>query len=1093
MSAGPFDQDSWLTPSLLKVPERLTDVSPWHGHLPLALWIMEAAEPSIFVELGTHKGDSYAAFCQSVQEHGLASSCYAVDSWMGDEHSGLYGEDVYQELFAYNQRRFGTFSTLLRMMFEDALQYFDDGTIDLLHIDGYHTYEAVRDDFAKWLPKLSGRGVVLFHDVAVRERGFGVWRFWHEISEQYPSVTFTHSNGLGLLGVGAEIPSRVRLMIEAYQKDPASVTGLVAALGARCQLLGQNAVLRSTEEQLRAQVAEQATKVQLLTDERYHLTKDLTAHKELVDAMYVEIGDLKERLAQADLDAARESLKVIAAVEEKKEILNSEAWRITGPLRSSVLLARRLQGWRRFIDLATPRLTPWFNVATETIVGTPVALGGKARYVLEPPLPSPGWYVLEVEISECSEMRNLRAHVVAETHSGERFSQQEPSRVSGNRVSVLFHTNQDVARLELLIFGVTGSFVLGSHTLRPALPAIGGAKGLLARTALGSKVAFVPIPALEEEQELLAHESDHLRWCEVNEDSTPQSLSALHADLNALARRPLISVLLPTYNSPRHHLITAIESVRAQLYPHWELCISDDGSGDTELLELLERYAAADSRIRLHRRSENGNISRNTNDALALASGEYVALLDADDELSPVALLHVAKALQSPKTLELVFSDEDKISSSGERSDPYFKPSLSPELMLTKNAVSHLSVFRRQTLMELGGLRPEFDGAQDWDLTLRVMEKMQGDFSLAHRIPRLLYHWRTLHSSTATSTDVKAYAVEAGRRAVKEYLDTLVVGAEVVPAPRQPTIARVVIPIPDPAPLVSILIPTTGAYNVIRTCLESLLSLTNYDNFEIVVRIDSPTPPSNEAVEYLRSVQTRSRLRFELAIRGINDSFNYSRAMNALTNQSEGEILVWLNDDTQITDGDWLREAVSLLQIPGVGVVGAQLLYPSGRIQHSGVLLGMGGVAGHMYHNWPDGEPGYFYDLMGIRNVGAVTGACLVVRKELFQAVGGLNEARLGIAFNDTDFCMKVLAAGHRIVLDPYVTLVHLESVSRGYEDTPSKMRRFAGEQEYVKSTWRPYLRDDPYYNVNLSLNEVYSIPERSRIVDLENELRKRG
>jgi glycosyltransferase involved in cell wall biosynthesis len=976
------------------------------------MWIMEATEPSIFVELGTHKGDSYAAFCQSVQELGLSSSCYAVDSWMGDEHSGLYGEEVFAELSAYNQRHFGTFSTLMRMMFNDALDYFDDGTIDLLHIDGYHTYEAVRDDFAKWLPKLSGRGVVLFHDIAVRERGFGVWRFWHEISERYPSVTFTHSNGLGLLGVGEELPSKVRLMIEAYQKEPSSVTTLVAALGNRSQLLGQNAVLRASEEELRRQVSENTTKIQLLTDERFHLTKDLMAHKELVDAQYLEIGELKERLAEANLDAARESLKVVTAVEEKKEILNSEAWRITAPLRSSVLLARRLQGWRRFAQPLALRLVPWFDLPTSTVTGAMVALGGKGRFVFEPPLPTPGWYVLEVQISECEEAYGLRAHVVAETALGERFSQQQRSETHGDRISVLFHTNHSVRRLELLIYGITGPFRLGEYTLRPALPQLSGVKGLLARRVLGGKVALCRIPELAEEQELLESESDHLRWCEVNEDSTPERLDALRKELDELARRPMISVLLPTYNSPRHHVVTAIESVRAQLYPEWELCISDDASEDEELLALLEAYVAADARIHLHRRDVNGNISKNTNDALSLAQGEYVALLDADDELAASALLHVAQALQSPKTLELVFSDEDKISRSGERSDPYFKPTLSPELMLTKNAVSHLSVFRRSTLLRLGGLRPEFDGAQDWDLTLRVMEQMQGDFSLSYRIPRVLYHWRTLHSSTATSTDVKGYAVEAGRRAVKEYLNTVIKGAEVVASPRQPTIARVVIPIPTPAPLVSILIPTTGAYNVIRTCLESLLALTTYENFEIVVRIDSATPPSEESLAYLRSVQARARLRFEVAVRGSNASFNYSLAMNALARLSEGEILVWLNDDTQITDGDWLREAVSILQIPGVGVVGAQLLYPGGTIQHSGVLLGMGGVAGHMYHNWPDGEPGYFYDLMGIRNVGAVTGACLVVSRSLFDAVGGLNESRLSIAFNDTDFCMKVLATG---------------------------------------------------------------------------------
>ncbi len=332
--------------SLFRVPDRLTDVAPWQGHIPFAFWVISATKPRLLVELGTHKGDSYSAFCQSVSESDLATTCYAVDSWQGDEHAGLYGEEVFQELNAYNQRKYGGFSTLLRMMFEDALSYFNDGSIDLLHIDGYHSYDAVREDFEKWLPKMSDRGVILLHDVAVRERGFGVWKFWADVAERFPSLELPHSNGLGVLAVGSEVPERLSQLIASFRSDPAPITSLFAAVGARCQLIaeGQRAKLefnRLNDEinRMGNEVTAERDRAEKLTVTVATLSEQISIRDELVHAQELRIEQLIESTGQNGPESDFESLKALI----RRRVVSSKLLAPARPILTSVreLTSRR--------------------------------------------------------------------------------------------------------------------------------------------------------------------------------------------------------------------------------------------------------------------------------------------------------------------------------------------------------------------------------------------------------------------------------------------------------------------------------------------------------------------------------------------------------------------------------------------------------------------------------------------------------------------------------------------------------------------------------------------------------------------------------
>jgi glycosyltransferase involved in cell wall biosynthesis len=574
---------------------------------------------------------------------------------------------------------------------------------------------------------------------------------------------------------------------------------------------------------------------------------------------------------------------------------------------------------------------------------------------------------------------------------------------------------------------------------------------------------------------------DYSTWVRRFDTLTLERRVGYRARIEALPpeQRPLISLLLPVYNTPEKWLLKAIESVRGQLYPHWELCIANDASTAAPIRPLLDDYSRRDARIKVVHREQNGHISAASNSALEVATGEFTALLDHDDELAPHALAEVVFALAAQPALEFVYSDEDKIDESGRRFDPYFKPDWNPDLFLGQNFTCHLSVFRTARLRAIGGFRIGFEGSQDWDLTLRAVEGL--DPALIHHIPRVLYHWRAIPGSTALVIDQKQdYPFIAAKKALTEHLQrTAVPGELVAVAGRHWRIRRA---LPAPAPKVSIIIPTKNAEGLLRLTITSIVAKTSYPNYEIIVVDNGSDAPATLAyLEELRRSGTR--------VLPYTAPFNFSAINNFAAQQADGAVLAFLNNDLEVISPEWLDEMVAQAVRPEIGAVGAMLYYPNDTIQHAGAVLGLtgpagkDGVAGHAFKGLKRGEEGQRNRARLVQNYSAVTAACLVIRRDVFEQVGGFNERDLAVAFNDIDFCLRVLQAGYRNLWTPFAEFYHHESASRGTEDTPEKLERFAGEAAYMRRTWARILDNDPAYNPNLSLqHEDFSLAFPPRV-----------
>lgn len=533
------------------------------------------------------------------------------------------------------------------------------------------------------------------------------------------------------------------------------------------------------------------------------------------------------------------------------------------------------------------------------------------------------------------------------------------------------------------------------------------------------------------------------------------ALSQLARVVSALPLQPRISVIVPVYNTPPDLLRSCIESVRRQAYTNWELCLADDASTAEGTRETLRAFEA-DPKIRIARSTVNQHISLASNAALALATGDFVAFLDHDDELAPEALAEVVRYINEHPDVDFVYSDEDKLDSEGAFCEPAFKPGWSPEFFLTCMYTCHLMVVRRRLAEEIGGFRPGYEGAQDYDLVLRLIERTE---RIGH-VPKVLYHWRKTAGSTATAGSVKPWAIDAGRRALEDYARRNGLEAEVLPggAAGLYRVRRRV----RGEPSVSIVIPTTGVpglsdgrgRDLLVQCLRSIRSKTAWPRYEVILSIDQEPRP--EVLQALAGINHR-------VVRHRRDgAFNFSRKVNEAAGHAQGEHLVLFNDDLEVITAEWLQAMLEFSQETPVGAVGAKLIYPDGRLQHVGMLLGVAGVAAHAYHQHPGAAPGYMSTNICVRNCSAVTGACMMVRREVWREMGGFNED-LAVDFNDVDFCLRLRRAGYRIVYTPYAQLCHHESASFGARlQNPEEVQR-------MRELWRAAVESDPYYNPNLS------------------------
>ncbi len=553
-------------------------------------------------------------------------------------------------------------------------------------------------------------------------------------------------------------------------------------------------------------------------------------------------------------------------------------------------------------------------------------------------------------------------------------------------------------------------------------------------------------------------------WLNLYDLMTPERLSAAREESARLSRQPLFSIVMPTYNTDENWLRRCIDSVQAQAYPNWELCIADDASKKPHVMRVLAAYAKADVRVKVKSRASNGHISATSNTALELATGDYIVLLDHDDELHPLALFEVAKALNAHPEWKVLYSDEDKIDQNSRRYDPYMKPDWNYDLFLSHNCISHLGVYERQLVRELGGFREGYEGSQDWDLALRCVEAA-GPQGIGH-IPKVLYHWRAIPGSTALAVGEKNYAHDAGLKAVGDHLRRIGVNATVEEMDGRPGNFRTRYRVPEPAPLVSLIIPTRNGVHLLRRCVESILQLTTYDNYEIVI-VDNQSDEAQTLV-YLREIAQDPRVR----VIEYDKPFNYSALNNEAVAQTNGTVVGLVNNDIEVITPDWLQEMVGHAMRPQIGAVGAMLYYPNDTIQHAGVILGVHGVAAHAYCGSPRGYPGAMGRASLTQSMSAVTAACMLIRREVYEEVGGLNES-LRVAFNDVDFCLRVRQAGYRNLWTPFAELYHHESATRGYEDSPEKQKRFLSEVEFMQAEWHDELAADPAYSVNFTLTDA--------------------
>lgn len=564
-----------------------------------------------------------------------------------------------------------------------------------------------------------------------------------------------------------------------------------------------------------------------------------------------------------------------------------------------------------------------------------------------------------------------------------------------------------------------------------------------------------PVPPSEREPE----DERYGTWVACYDTLDDEAKRSIARRLQAIGSPLLVSILLPVFDVPERYLREALDSVRRQLYPHWELCVADDCSTAPWVSATLQEYAKKDPRIKVERRPQNGHISAASNTALGMATGEWIACFDHDDVLAEHALAVAVLAICDVPGAGILYSDEDHIDDDGRREHPYFKPDFDPLLITGQNYFSHLCMIRRDLVEVVGGYREGLEGSQDWDLVLRVLEQLDPE-QVVH-VPHVLYHWRVHEGSTASSLTAKPYAATAARRAVQEHLDRTGVSAAVQTIGGT-SFNRVHWAVPEAPPKVSIVTIARNGFRLIR-CLDSVRLRSTYPNYEMLVVDDGDDhPPFRQYLERAR----HHWFGVWRDPRPVGDAGLWNEAVR----QTSGEVLCFLDDEVEVMSDRWLEELIGVLMQRGVGAVGAKLLYPDGSIEHAGLVAGIGGAVGRVHHHFDRLEPGYFGRAMLTQCFSAVSSACMVVRREAFEAIGGFDEANLSAAFNDVDLCFRLVEAGWWVAWTPFAEMIHFEAPERQADTAGGNEERLARELRYLHGRWAKVLELDPAYNGNLSL-----------------------
>ena len=578
------------------------------------------------------------------------------------------------------------------------------------------------------------------------------------------------------------------------------------------------------------------------------------------------------------------------------------------------------------------------------------------------------------------------------------------------------------------------------------------------------------------EEKYLDLEPEEKKYAIWQEKQVPGFAERLKEKTAHFALHPKFSIIVPLYHTPLNFLDDMIDSVKKQTYENWELCLANGSPEDEALDAQVHKHMSNEPRIKYVKLKENLGIAGNTNAALELATGSYTALLDHDDFLAPNALFEFVKAINENGDADCIYSDEDKVDQEGKlHYFPHFKSDYNPDLLHTNNYICHFFAVKTSIIQKVGGFRSNFDGAQDFDLVLRCIDESE---SVVH-VAKILYHWRCHKGSTSANTDSKTYAFEAGKRALQEYYDRHGIEAK-VETTSLPGYYKTKYLYTD-RPLVTVIIPNKDHIEDLERCVKSLLAQKEYTNLEIlIIENNSEKPETFAYYETLKKQDNRIRVetwKMDDDRHSEKHGFNYAAIQNFAAQKANGEYLLLLNNDTEVIDPDFLVSMVGYAKRKEVGAVGAKLLYENDTVQHAGVIVGVEGVAFHQFLEYPQHDPGYMGRASFSQDVSAVTGACLLIRKEVYEEVGGMDE-HLAVSYNDVDLCLKLREKGYLVVYDAFAHLHHYESRSRGYEDSPKKQARLAREAEYMKNKWKHVMGTDPYYNKNLSLkNGYYKLP----------------
>ena len=543
---------------------------------------------------------------------------------------------------------------------------------------------------------------------------------------------------------------------------------------------------------------------------------------------------------------------------------------------------------------------------------------------------------------------------------------------------------------------------------------------------------------------LIDNQKCYQEWLEKNNN---------HIEIKKFSYNPLLSVIIPVYNVKREYLVECLESILKQSYLNFEIILIDDNSSNIETLNTLKEYEN-NSKIKIKYRKTNGMISVASNDGIKLAKGEFLVLVDNDDKLDQNAFYYLVEALNQDKTLDFIYTDEDKMDIHGKYFEPHFKPDYSPDTLMGMNYICHLSCLRTSLVREIGGFRKEYDGSQDYDLFLRILDKTKK----IYHVPRILYHWRETPSSTSLALGNKSYAYIAGKKALEDTLKRRKIEGEVLD---NPTSSTYLIKYKHDNPKVSIIIPMKDKVNLTKVCIDSLYNKNTYQNFEIIIVDNNST--EEETLNYFNALKKEHD---NVKILTIKEEFNYSRLNNLAIKETTGDYVLLLNNDTEVLDKDFLDYMVGYASRDHVGCVGLKLLYKDLKVQHAGVVLGYGGVAGQVFVTASNKDIGIFNRLSMPYDYSAVTAACLLVKKSKYLEVGGFDE-NLKVALNDVDFNLKMLKKGYYNVCLNNISLLHYESKSRGYEVTKEQIERFQKEQDYMKKKWGKELENDKYFSSN--------------------------